>query len=55
MLVLQSNGQAVSLIGTAAIITGLKASEGKMVSELSRRAEVEDLKCSYCGGGQSLS
>lgn len=34
MLVLQSNGPAVSLIGTAAIITGLKASEGRMVSEL---------------------
>ena len=49
MLVLQSKEPGASLISTTAIFTASKASEGRMVSGLSRLAEVEDLKCSHCG------
>ena len=49
MLVLQSKEPGASLISTAAIFTASKAWEGRMVSGLSRLAEVEDLKCSHCG------
>jgi hypothetical protein len=49
MLVLQSKEPGASLISTAAIFTASKASEGRMVSGLSRLAEVEDLKCGHCG------
>lgn len=49
MLVLQSKEPGASLISTTAIFTASKASEGRMVSGLSRLAEVEDIKCSHCG------
>lgn len=49
MLVLQSKGPAASLISTDATFTGSRASEGRMISGLSRLAEVEDIKCSHFG------